>query len=136
MIISSVSLYYTAILLNDSYQKFKISFKTLGFLALLLSSLFEVKFFFTDRIYRNLNYSYVLGFYASLFLIIGLRYSILDLRKAGFFLVFLLIIKLYLYDIWALSMIVRIIAMISLGLGLIVAGIMYQKFSKKIEGNK
>jgi len=136
MIISSVSLYYTAIILNDSYRKFKISFKTLGFLTLLLSSLFEVKFFFTDRIYRNLNYSYVLGFYASLFLIIGLRYSNLDLRKAGFFLVFLLIIKLYLYDIWALSMIVRIIAMISLGLGLIVAGVMYQKFSKKIEENK
>jgi uncharacterized membrane protein len=114
----------------------KISFKTLGFLTLLLSSLVEVKFFFTDRIYRNLNYSYVLGFYASLFLIIGLKYSNLDLRKAGFFLVFLLIIKLYLYDIWALSMVVRIIAMISLGIGLIIAGIMYQKFSKNSKENK
>lgn len=136
MIISSVSLYYTAILLNESFTKLKISFKILSFLTLLVSSLFEVKFFFTDRIYRNLNYSYVLGFYASLFLIIGLKFSNLDLRKAGFFLVFLLIIKLYFYDIWALSMIVRIIAMISLGLGLIIAGIMYQKFSKNIEGNK
>ena len=136
MILSSVSLYYTSILLNESYRKLKISFKTLGFLTLLLSSLFEVKFFFTDRIYRNLNYSYVLGFYASLFLIIGLKYSNLDLRKAGFFLVFLLIIKLYLYDIWALSMVVRIIAMISLGIGLIIAGIMYQKFSKNSKENK
>jgi uncharacterized membrane protein len=135
MIISSVSLYYTAILLNESHKKSKISFKFLSFLTLLISSLFEVKFFFSDQIYRNLNYSYVLGFYASLLLVIGLKYSILDLRRAGFFLVFLLIVKLYLYDIWVLSMIVRIIAMISLGLGLIVAGIMYQKFSKKIEEN-
>ena len=136
MIISSVSLYYTGILLNESFKKSKITFKILSFLTLILSTLFEVKFFFTDQIYRNLNYSYVLGFYASLFLVIGLNYSNLDLRKAGFFLVFLLIVKLYFYDIWALSMIVRIIAMISLGLGLIVAGIMYQKFSKKIEDNK
>ncbi|MCB1141125.1 MAG: DUF2339 domain-containing protein [Leptospiraceae bacterium] len=102
--------------------------------VVILGNFADIRYFVDDRYYRNLGYSYVLVFYALAFFIPGFLYSSLPLRKAGMLISILLISKLYLYDIWNMSLSVRIIALFSLGTGLVLTSIFFQKFKNKITG--
>ncbi len=100
--------------------------------TIILATLKENGDFVTDPHYRNLGYSYVLAFYAALFLVIGFIRSGKTLRLIGITLAVLVLAKLYLYDIWTMSTLVRIIAGFTLGLALVLLSIFYQKFRDRL----
>ncbi|MDX1957029.1 MAG: DUF2339 domain-containing protein [Leptospiraceae bacterium] len=106
-----------------------------GIAVLIIGTLVDTHYSITDRYYRNLGYSYVLAFYAIVLLVPGFLYSHASLRKGGIVVILLLIAKLYLYDIWTMSIIVKIIAGFSLGTGLVLTSIFYEKFKNKILGD-
>lgn len=81
---------------------------------------------------RNLGYSYVLAAYAVLFLVYGFMKNHKTLRLSGIVLAVLVVGKLYFWDIWALSRLVRILAFFSLGVALLVLSILYQKYRDRI----
>lgn len=82
--------------------------------------------------YRNLGYSYVLALYAIVFLVYGFTKNHKTLRLSGIALAGMVVAKLYLYDIWTMSRLVRIIAGFSLGVALLVLSILYQKYRDRI----
>lgn len=85
-----------------------------------------------SRHYRNLGYSYVLAAYALVFLVYGFSRNHKTLRLSGIALAGLVVAKLYFWDIWTMSRLVRIIAGFSLGIALIVLSILYQKYRERI----
>lgn len=99
--------------------------------VLIFGTAAQVDMIVTDTHYRNLGYSYVLGFYTAAFLLRGFLKQDRFLRQIGFVLAVLLVLKLYLYDIWTLSLLARILAGLSLGAGLVVLSLMYQKFREQ-----
>lgn len=105
-------------------------------LFLILAFLFDVKYGILDPNIRNQGYSFVLGSFAGIFLWIGFTKSISFLRKAGIFLLGLVILKFSFYDIWQLSLVVKIIAGFVLGIVLVVLGLFYEKLKSKIFGAK
>ncbi|EMO28241.1 membrane protein, PF10101 family [Leptospira interrogans serovar Bataviae str. HAI135] len=104
----------------------------MGIFTFILGTLIDVYHTVHNEHYRNLGYSYVLAFYAAVFLFIGFKYSFRSLRIAGFIVTTLLVGKFYFYDIWTMSKIVRIIAGFTLGAGFILVSLFYQKFKEKI----
>ncbi|MCX7997492.1 MAG: DUF2339 domain-containing protein [Leptospiraceae bacterium] len=113
----------------------KFFYRTSVFL-LIFASLVEVHHYVSDSSYRNLAYSYVLAFYSALFLAYGFMKDSLQMRKLGVSLVVLLIVKFYLYDIWSLSLIVKMISGFTLGAGLILVSMFYEKFKTKLLGGE
>ncbi len=99
---------------------------------LIIGTCVQVDLVVSNAHYRNLGYSYVLAFYAAVFLGAGFWKQGRFLRQSGFILALLLVAKLYLYDIWTLSLLPRIIAGLSLGAGLVVLSLMYQKFREQL----
>jgi len=98
-----------------------------------LFSLFcEAHDFIEDAYYRNFSYSMIMALFAAGFFIAGFRRGNRDLRLAGIVLAALIIVKLYAHDIWILSREVRIIALFTLGIALIVLSYSYNRFWKKI----
>ena len=69
-------------------------------------------------------------------LIPGFKLSYRSFRLTGIILGVVLISKFYLYDIWTMSIVVRIIAGFSLGIGLVLLSIIYQKYKDKINVNQ
>ncbi|EMO52039.1 DUF2339 domain-containing protein [Leptospira noguchii] len=104
----------------------------MGIFTFILGTLIDVYHTVHNEHYRNLGYSYVLAFYAAVFLFIGFKYSFRSLRIAGFIVTTVLVGKFYFYDIWTMSKIVRIIAGFTLGAGFILVSLFYQKFKEKI----
>ncbi|WP_016756988.1 DUF2339 domain-containing protein [Leptospira santarosai] len=104
----------------------------MGIFTLILGTLVDVYYTVYDQHYRNLGYSYVLAFYAFVFLLIGFKYSVRTFRIAGLAVAAVLVGKLYFYDIWTMSKIVRIVAGFTLGLGFILTSLFYQKFKEKL----
>ncbi|WP_080597127.1 DUF2339 domain-containing protein [Leptospira weilii] len=117
---------------NKNSSKFDRGFIYMGIFTLILGTLTDVYHTVHNEHYRNLGYSYVLAFYASLFLFTGFKYSFKSLRIAGALVSMILVGKLYFYDIWTMSKIVRIIAGFTLGLGFILISVYYQKFKEKL----
>ncbi len=111
---------------------FHRGFIYMGIFTLILGALIDVYHTVHNEHYRNLGYSYVLAFYAAVFLFIGFKYSFRSLRIAGFIVTAVLVGKFYFYDIWTMSKIVRIIAGFTLGAGFILVSLFYQKFKEKI----
>lgn len=117
---------------NKNSSKFDRGFIYMGIFTLILGTLTDVYHTVHNEHYRNLGYSYVLAFYASLFLFTGFKYSSKSFRIAGALVSMILVGKLYFYDIWTMSKIVRIIAGFTLGLGFILISVYYQKFKEKL----
>lgn len=113
-----------------------VGFVFVALFTLILGTLVEVRYKISDSYYRNLGYSYVIAFYMIALLIPGFKYSFRSFRLTGVILGVILIAKFYLYDIWTLSIVVRIIAGFSLGVGLVILSIIYQKFKDKINVNQ
>lgn len=111
-------------------------FVYLGIFTFILGSLLEIRYLIPNPHYRNLGYSYVLAFYAAIFLFVGFRYSVRSIRITGIVILSALVLKLYLYDIWTMSLLVRIIAGFSLGVGLVLISMFYQKFKEKVFSSK
>lgn len=61
------------------------------------------------------------------YLILGLKKELPELTKIGFFLIILMAIKLYTYDVWKMDHISRIIAFIILGIILLTSSLTIQK---------
>ena len=61
------------------------------------------------------------------YLILGLKKELSELTKIGFFLIILMAIKLYTYDVWKMDHVSRIIAFIILGIILLTSSLTIQK---------
>ena len=120
--------YWKAPLFRGENLKYMRVFGYLGVFLLVLGTMLENHDYFWNRNYRNLGYTYILGFYALALLIPGLIRRSPSLRYSGIFLLCLLVLKLYGYDIWTMSQLVRIIAGLSLGVTLLVISVFYQRW--------
>lgn len=121
---------------KNPIHRVMVGFVFTALFTLILGSLVEVHYLVSDPYYRNLGYSYVIAFYMIALLIPGFKLSYRSFRLTGIILGVLLIAKFYLYDIWMMSIVVRIIAGFSLGIGLVVLSIIYQKYKEKINVNQ
>jgi|GEM_PF-698409 hypothetical protein len=121
---------------KDSINRAIVGFVFTALFTLILGTLVEVHYLVSDHYYRNLGYSYVIGFYMIALLIPGFKLSYKSFRITGIILGVILVSKFYLYDIWMMSVVVRIIAGFSLGIGLVVLSIVYQKYKDKINVNQ
>ncbi|MEM7180452.1 MAG: DUF2339 domain-containing protein [Spirochaetota bacterium] len=110
-------------------------FVFVGLFVLIFGTMVE-NYYRSNADYRSLGYSYVLVFYMLVTLIPGFVKNFRSLRISGIVLSVLLVVKLYLYDIWDMSLVVRIIAGFSLGIGLVLLSIVYQKYKNKIQEKK
>lgn len=100
--------------------------------TIILGTLIENRFLITDRYYRILGYSYVLVFYIVALLLPGFLLNSKNLIYSGIVVSIALIIKFYVYDIWMMSTLVQIIAGFSLGTGIVVMSIVFQKYRDKL----
>jgi hypothetical protein len=131
------SLYFFYKITKEIHElSFNYFFPFFSLFFLILASMVEVYHYFHYSNYRNLGYSYVLVFYSTIFFVYGFRYNSLKSRKIGVILTLLVIAKFYFYDIWNFSLIIKIIAGFSLGAGLVLVGLFYEKFKNKILGEK
>ncbi|XDD50713.1 DUF2339 domain-containing protein [Leptospira sp. WS92.C1] len=121
---------------NKTEFELNRGFIYMGIVTAISGTLVDVYHTVHNEHYRNLGYSYVLAFYSSLFLFFGFKYSFKSLRIAGIIVSMTLVGKLFLYDIWTMSMIVRIIAGFTLGIGFVLISVYYQKFKDKIAISK
>ena len=67
------------------------------------------------------------------FIFAGLKKNIPELNKIGFGLLGITILKLYLYDVWQMDNVSRIIAFIILGIILLLSSFMFQKFKNVLK---
>ncbi|MCX8524428.1 DUF2339 domain-containing protein [Chryseobacterium formosus] len=67
------------------------------------------------------------------FIFSGLKKDISELNKIGFSLLGITILKLYLYDVWQMDNVSRIIAFIILGIILLLSSFMFQKFKNMLK---
>lgn len=100
--------------------------------TLVIGSLYEAHDSVHNAHYRNLSYSYVLAGYAAVLIGLGVYRSSQSLRYCGIAAACIVVVKLYLYDIWQEDLLVRIIAGFSLGLGLIIVSVVYQKYRNRM----
>ncbi|MBM9576292.1 DUF2339 domain-containing protein [Leptospira sp. 201903070] len=121
---------------NKTDFRFERGFIYMGIITLIWGTMVDVHFAIRDEHYRILGYSYVLAFYAFLFLFVGFRYDFKSFRIVGIIVASLLVGKLYFYDIWTMSLIVRIIAGFTLGVGFFLVSLFYQKFKDKLSISK
>ena len=83
---------------------------------------------------KSLGLSLLWAIYASILIIIGIIRKVRLIRLAGLILLAIPIIKLFIFDSFALEQGYRVVAFISLGLLLICGGFLYQRFNVVIKG--
>ena len=109
--------------------------RTFGFVAiavLVVGTLKENHDFITDRHYRNMGYSYVLALYAFVLLVPGFLFGRPSARWSGMVLALMVVTKLYLYDVWTMTGLVRIISFALLGVTLVIVSYYYQRFRERL----
>ncbi|HNO23930.1 MAG TPA: DUF2339 domain-containing protein, partial [Leptospiraceae bacterium] len=116
---------------RNSLGQWILFFPVTAVFCLVWGSFADVHEFIQDRSVRNLGYSYVLAAYSVPFLAYGFYRNSEVLRKAGLFLLSLLVLKLYMYDIWKMSITVRILAGFSLGGGLLLLSVFYERLKDR-----
>ncbi|MDQ0594663.1 putative membrane protein [Chryseobacterium ginsenosidimutans] len=70
---------------------------------------------------------------ASFFIYKGLKNDISEYSKIGFALIFIMILKLYTYDVWEMDNVSRIIAFIILGIILLLSSFLFQRLKKIVK---
>ncbi len=113
-------------------SRWMMTFAYVSIAVFVIGSLKENADFVHDPHYRNLGYSYVMAAYALVLLVPGFRFGRRSARWSGIVLALLVVIKLYLYDVWSLSLLVRIISFASLGVALVVVSYYYQRFRETL----
>ena len=83
---------------------------------------------------QNLSLTALWAFYAAVLLVVGIAKQWRMVRLWALGLLIVPILKVFIYDVWVLEKIYRIIAFVGLGLLLIVSGYLYQRYSKAIRG--
>jgi len=78
--------------------------------------------------------SILFAVYAAILVSIGVAARSALNRIAGLALIALVILKLYLYDIWQLGRVYRISAFVALGILLIATSFLYSRFRGLVEG--
>jgi uncharacterized membrane protein len=81
---------------------------------------------------QNLSITGLWAFYAVIALIVGIIKRIRFLRLGALVLLLIAIGKVFVYDVFKLAMVYRIVAFIGLGLLLLASGYLYQRYSKRI----
>ncbi|MCE9501041.1 MAG: DUF2339 domain-containing protein [Leptospira sp.] len=117
---------------TNPLHSFMRGFVFAALFSIIVGTLVENRYLVRNLHYRNLGYSYVLAFYAAATLIPGFILSYKSFRISGMAVIGILLLKLYLYDIWTMSLLVRIIAAFSLGGGLVLLSFVYQKYKNKV----
>ncbi|HEX9897080.1 MAG TPA: DUF2339 domain-containing protein [Dehalococcoidales bacterium] len=84
------------------------------------------------RNFQNLSITGLWAFYAVIALVIGIVNRIRFLRLGALALLLIAIGKVFVYDVFTLAMVYRIVAFIGLGLLLLASGYLYQRYSKRI----
>jgi uncharacterized membrane protein len=83
---------------------------------------------------RNLSLTALWALYALVLLIIGMAKRWRAVRLWALGLLFVPIAKVFVYDVWALETLYRIIAFVGLGLLLLAGAYLYQRYGKAIRG--
>jgi hypothetical protein len=118
--------------MKEPLGNYMIAFAFAAMITIIIGSLKENFSFVMNPHYRNLGYSYVMTLYAALFFTAGMIGKNKMLRICGMAIAGLVVLKLYLHDIWTMSRLVKIIAGFSLGIVLVILSIIYQKFHDRI----
>jgi hypothetical protein len=83
---------------------------------------------------QNLSLTVLWAVYAVILLIIGIVKRWRTVRLGALALLVIPIIKVFVYDVFALERVYRIVAFVGLGLLLIISAYLYQRYSKSIRG--
>ncbi len=116
-ILASLTYYFQR---KEPLHKLMFLFAFIAGITIILGSLMENHDFIRDKHYENLGYTFVLIFYSMALLAFGLIRSNKTARLCSIGLASIVILKLYLYDIWTLNEQIRIIAGISIGILLVI----------------
>jgi uncharacterized membrane protein len=84
------------------------------------------------RSLQSLSITGLWAFYAVIALVVGILNRVRFLRLGALVLLVIAILKVFVYDVFTLAMVYRIIAFIGLGLLLLVAAYLYQRYRKNI----
>ncbi|MCZ8238455.1 MAG: DUF2339 domain-containing protein [Leptospiraceae bacterium] len=116
----------------------RITILVFGIAAIAISALgflWEIRYSINEVYWRSLAYSAVFVIYSAVFLILGFLRSSAILRRIGVVFALIILLKFIIFDVWALSLLTKIIAGFSIGLLLVVLGLFYEKFKEKVLGN-
>lgn len=125
---------------QSEFLKQKASYLLISIVCILSVSfeLYRIYIFLNNTTYQNIfqlqehfSILYLPIIWAVLscgFIFAGLKKNIPELNKIGFGLLGITILKLYLYDVWQMDNVSRIIAFIILGIILLLSSFMFQKF--------
>jgi uncharacterized membrane protein len=86
------------------------------------------------RSVRNLSLTALWTVYAVVLLVVGIGKRLRPVRLAGLVLLSIPIIKVYVYDVFALGQLYRIFAFVGLGVLLVASGYLYQRYREAIRG--
>lgn len=129
----------------SQFLKQKAGYLLISFVFILSVSfeLYRVYIFSNNTTYKNVfqlqehfSILYLPIIWAVLFcgfIFAGLKKNIPELNKIGFSLLGITILKLYLYDVWQMDNVSRIIAFIILGIILLLSSFMFQKFKNVLK---
>jgi hypothetical protein len=82
---------------------------------------------------QNLSLTALWVIYAVILIVVGIARRSRGVRQGGLLLIAVSIIKVFVYDVFKLETIYRIIAFVGLGVLLLVGGYLYQRYSKRIK---
>jgi len=83
---------------------------------------------------QNLSLSALWAVYAAIGLVVGIAKGWRPVRLAALALLAIPIVKVFIYDVWVLEQVYRIVAFVGLGILLIVSAYLYNRYSKVIRG--
>jgi uncharacterized membrane protein len=113
------------------------NFFTLWLLSFEVWDYFDTRTLMTGRAIRsaqNLSLTALWAVYAVILLVIGIAKRWRKVRLGALALLAVSIAKVFVYDVWVLERLYRIIAFVGLGVLLLVSAYLYQRYSKAIRG--
>jgi uncharacterized membrane protein len=138
MIFNAVVLIIALVALNDLFNLCNVKGSPKSLKIVILSAYFLLVVTQLMMVQGNVSFNsavisimYALAAFA--WIIVGFRLKSKPIRQAGLFLSMAAVAKLLVVDTWGLSIEMRIISYISLGLLLMLISFIYQKLSKKVE---
>ena len=82
---------------------------------------------------KSLSLSLLWAIYAIIIISTGIIIRLSKVRLAGIGLIFIPIVKLYVYDLWSLENVYKVSLFITLGLIFLISGFLYQKYTERIK---
>jgi uncharacterized membrane protein len=131
----SLSYFFFVFKKRNSGKNIVLTFGIAAITISVMGFLWEVRYSIQEVYWRSLGYSAVFVVYSAIFLILGFVRSSAVLRRVGVIFAIIILLKFIIFDIWALSLLTKIIAGFSIGLLLVVLGLFYEKFKEKVLGN-